>query len=40
MGLLVGDRLDNEAAGIIDDDERLQFVSLADLGIDGLRQAN
>jgi len=31
-GVLVGDRLDNEAAGMIDDDARLQFISLSQLG--------
>lgn len=28
IGLLVGDRLDNEARGMVDDDGRLQFISL------------
>lgn len=28
IGLLVGDRLDNEAAGMVDDDDRLQFIAL------------
>jgi RecB family endonuclease NucS len=28
IGLLVGDRLDNEARGIVDDDGRLDFVAL------------
>jgi len=29
---VVGERLDNEAAGIIEDDDRLQVISLVDLG--------
>lgn len=32
LGVVVGERLDNEAAGMVDDDERLQFVSLIELG--------
>jgi EVE domain len=32
LGVVVGERLDNEAAGMIEDDDRLQFVSLSDLG--------
>lgn len=31
LGLLVGDRLDNEAHGMVDDDDRLQFIALDDL---------
>jgi len=31
IGLLVGDRLDNEAHGMVDDDDRLQFISLEEL---------
>jgi predicted RNA-binding protein with PUA-like domain len=31
IGLLVGERLDNEAQGMIDDDQRLDFVALSDL---------
>jgi hypothetical protein len=31
IGILVGDRLDNEASGIIDDDERLLFVALDEI---------
>jgi len=32
IGVVVGDRQDNEAAGMVEDDSRLQFVSLVDLG--------
>lgn len=32
IGVVVGDRQDNEAAGMVEDDGRLQFVSLVDLG--------
>lgn len=32
LGVLVGNRLDNEAMGMIDDNDRLQFFPLADLG--------
>jgi EVE domain len=32
LGVVVGERLDNEAAGMIEDDDRLQFFSLRDLG--------
>jgi hypothetical protein len=32
LGVLVGERLDNEAAGIIEDDERLRFIPLTKLG--------
>lgn len=32
LGVVVGERLDNEAAGMIRDDDRLRFVSLVDLG--------
>jgi len=32
LGIVVGDRQDNEAAGMVEDDDRLQFVSLVDLG--------
>lgn len=31
LGLLVGDRLDNEAHGMVDDDDRLQFIALDEL---------
>ncbi len=31
LGVLAGDRLDNEAAGIIEDHERLRFIPLAEL---------
>lgn len=31
IGLLVGDRLDNEAQGLVDDDERLDFIALGQL---------
>lgn len=31
IGILVGDRLDNEASGIIEDDERLLFVALDEI---------
>ena len=31
IGLLVGDRLDNEAGGMIEDDERLQFIALDEI---------
>jgi predicted RNA-binding protein with PUA-like domain len=31
IGLLVGDRLDNEAQGMVDDDQRLAFIALDDL---------
>lgn len=37
LGLIVGERLDNEAAGIIGDDERLRFASLIDLGFEPLQ---
>jgi len=29
--ILVGDRLDNEAVGMVEDDDRLDFISLKDL---------
>ena len=32
IGILVGGRLDNEAAGMIDDDERLRSIRLDQLG--------
>lgn len=32
LAVVVGDRQDNEAAGMVEDDGRLQFVSLGDLG--------
>jgi hypothetical protein len=32
LGVLVAERLDNEATGIVDDDDRLRFLSLEDLG--------
>ena len=32
LGVVVGDRQDNEAAGMVEADGRLQFVSLVDLG--------
>lgn len=31
IGVLVGDRLDNEAQGMVDDDDRLTFIALNDL---------
>jgi hypothetical protein len=31
IGILIGDRLDNEAIGMIDDDDRLQFIPLDEL---------
>ena len=31
IGVLVGDRLDNEAAGMIADDDRLDFIALNDI---------
>jgi RecB family endonuclease NucS len=31
IGLLVGDRLDNQAQGMVDDDQRLAFIALDDL---------
>ena len=36
-GVLVGERLDNEAAGMISDDDRLRFVSLSELGFEPIR---
>jgi len=32
LGVVVGERQDNEAAGMVEDDDRLQFISLVDLG--------
>jgi RecB family endonuclease NucS len=31
IGLLVGDRLDNEAVGMVADDDRLEFIALDSL---------
>lgn len=31
IGVLVGDRLDNEAAGMVADDDRLDFIALNDI---------
>ena len=33
LGLLIGRRIDSEAAGIVDHDEGLQFIGLDDLGV-------
>ena len=32
LAIVVGDRQDNEAAGMVEADDKLQFVSLVDLG--------
>ncbi len=31
MGLLVGDRLDNEARGMVEDHDRMRFIPLSEL---------